>query len=153
MELIRGLYNLRPRHRGCVATIGNFDGVHLGHQAVLGQLSEQADELGLPLVVITFEPYPQEFFSPAGECPSRLTRFREKLQMLRRYGVDRVLSLGFDQALSQMSAEAFIDRLLVNGLNVSYLVVGNDFRFGHRRQGDIVMLQAAGEKHGWRTGK
>ncbi len=151
MELIRGLYNLRPHHRGCVATIGNFDGVHLGHQAVLGQLSEQADELGLPLVVITFEPYPQEFFSPTGESPSRLTRFREKLQVLSCYGVDRVLSLGFDQALSQMSAEAFIERLLVSGLNVSYLVVGDDFRFGYRRQGDVAMLQAAGEKYGFQV--
>jgi len=151
MELIRGLYNLRPRHRGCVATIGNFDGVHLGHQAVLEQLSEQADELGLPLVVITFEPYPQEFFSPAGESLPRLTRFREKLQALRHYGVDRVLSLGFDQALSRMSAEDFIDCLLVSGLDVRYLVVGDDFCFGHRRQGDVAMLRAAGEKHGFQV--
>jgi len=151
MELIRGLYNLRPRHRGCVATIGNFDGVHLGHQAVLGQLSEQADDLGLPLVVITFEPYPQEFFAPAGESPPRLTRFREKLQVLRRYGVDRVLSLRFDKALSQMSAEAFVEQLLIEGLDVRYLVVGDDFRFGHRRQGDITMLRAAGERHGFQV--
>ena len=151
MELIRGLYNLRPHHRGCVATIGNFDGVHLGHQAVLGQLSEQADELGLPLVVITFEPYPQEFFAPAGESPPRLTRLREKLQVLRRYGVDRVLVLRFDRALSQMSAEAFIKRLLVEGLDVRYLVVGDDFHFGHHRQGDVAMLRAAGEKHGFQV--
>ncbi len=151
MELIRGLYNLRPRHRGCVATIGNFDGVHLGHQAVLGQLAEQADELGLPLVVITFEPYPQEFFAPAGESPPRLTRFREKLRALRRYGVDRVLSLRFDRVLSQMSAEAFIQQLLVEGLDVRYLVVGDDFRFGHQRQGDIAMLRAAGEQHGFQV--
>jgi len=151
MELIRGLYNLRPHHRGCVATIGNFDGIHLGHQAVLGQLSEQADELGLPLVVITFEPYPQEFFSPAGESPPRLTRFREKLQALRRYGVDRVLSLRFDKVLSQMSAEAFIEQLLINGLDVRYLVVGDDFRFGHRREGDIAMLRAAGDQHGFQV--
>ncbi len=151
MELIRGLYNLRSRHRGCVATIGNFDGVHLGHQAVLGQLSEQADELGLPLVVITFEPYPQEFFAPAGASPPRLTRFREKLQVLRRYGVDRLLSLRFDRALSQMSAEAFIQQLLVGGLDVRYLVVGDDFRFGHQRQGDIAMLRTAGDKHGFQV--
>lgn len=151
MELIRGLYNLRACHHGCVATIGNFDGVHLGHQAVLGQLSEQADELGLPLVVITFEPYPQEFFAPDGESPPRLTRFREKLQALRRYGVDRVLSLGFDKALSQMSAEYFIEQLLVEGLGVRYLVVGDDFRFGHRRRGDIDMLRSAGERRGFQV--
>ncbi len=151
MELIRGLYNLRPCHRGCVATIGNFDGVHLGHQAVLGQLAEQADELGLPLVVITFEPYPQEFFAPEGESPPRLTRFREKLQALRRYGVDRVLSLRFDHPLSQMSAEAFIQQLLVDGLDVRYLVVGDDFHFGHQRRGDIAMLRTAGEQHGFQV--
>jgi riboflavin kinase/FMN adenylyltransferase len=151
MELIRGLYNLRPRHRGCVATIGNFDGIHLGHQAVLGQLSEQADELGLPLVVITFEPYPQEFFSAAGESPPRLTRFREKLQALRRYGVDRVLTLRFDKVLSQVSAEAFIEQLLIKGLDVRYLVVGDDFRFGHRRQGDVAMLRTAGDQHGFQV--
>lgn len=151
MELIRGLYNLRPRHRGCVATIGNFDGVHLGHQAVLGELSEQADELGLPLVVITFEPYPQEFFAPAGTSPPRLTRLREKLQVLRRYGVDRLLSLRFDRAMSQMSAEVFIEQLLIAGLDVRYLVVGDDFRFGHRRQGDIAMLRAAGVAHGFQV--
>ncbi len=151
MELIRGLYNLRPRHRGCVATIGNFDGVHLGHQAVLAQLSEQADELGLPLVVITFEPYPQEFFASKEASLPRLTRLREKLQVLRRYGVDRLLLLHFDRTMAQMSAEEFIEQLLVVGLEVRYLVVGDDFCFGHQRQGEITMLRAAGEKHGFQV--
>jgi riboflavin kinase/FMN adenylyltransferase len=90
MELIRGLHNLKPRHRGCVATIGNFDGVHLGHQAVVGQLAERAQALGLPTQTILFEPQPQEFFRPES-APPRLTRFREKWQALRRYSVDRVL--------------------------------------------------------------
>ena len=148
MELIRGLHNLRPRHRGCVATIGNFDGVHLGHQAVLGQLSEKAAELCLPTAVMTFEPQPQEYFDPA-HIPPRLTRFREKLQALRRYSVDRVLCLRFEPALAALTAEQFIRRILVDGLGIRYLVVGDDFRFGRGRKGDFALLQAAGAEHGF----
>ena len=146
MELIRGLHNLRERHRGCVATIGNFDGVHLGHQAVLGQLAEKADALGVPSTVITFEPLPHEYF--LGEkAPARLTRFREKVQALRRFSVDRLMCLRFDARLAAMPAEAFIERVLVAGLGVKYLVVGDDFRFGQGRAGDFAMLQAAGVRH------
>lgn len=148
MQVIRGIYNLKPEHHGCVATIGNFDGVHLGHQAVLGQLAEKADESGLPLVVVTFEPQPQEYFRP-DESPPRLTRFREKVQALRRYAVDRVLVLRFDEKFSQQSAETFIQDLLVNGLGVKYLVIGDDFRFGKNRTGDFAMLQEAGKTHGF----
>lgn len=148
MELIRGFHNLRPQHRGCVATIGNFDGVHLGHQAVLGQLAEAGSRLGLPTVVITFEPQPQEYFGAAAQAP-RLTRLREKLQALRRYSVERVVCLPFNESLAAMAAQQFIKRLLVDGLDVRYLVVGDDFRFGHRREGDFAMLKAAGEQHGF----
>ena len=148
MELIRGLHNLRPRHHGCVATIGNFDGVHLGHQAVLGQLAEKADELSLPSLVITFEPQPQEYFAPERAKP-RLTRFREKLKALPRYGVDRVLCLRFNQALASLPADEFIKQILVDGLGVRYLVVGDDFRFGNGRAGDFSMLQKAGEENGF----
>ena len=148
MQIIRGIYNLKPEHHGCVATIGNFDGVHLGHQAVLGQLAEKADESGLPLVVVTFEPQPQEYFRP-DESPPRLTRFREKVQALRRYSVDRVLVLRFNEKFSQQSAETFIQALLVSGLGVKYLVIGDDFRFGKNRAGDFAMLQEAGRKHGF----
>ncbi|MCK4951225.1 MAG: bifunctional riboflavin kinase/FAD synthetase [Gammaproteobacteria bacterium] len=148
MELIRGLHNLRPRHHGCVATIGNFDGVHLGHQAVLGQLAEKADELSLPSLVITFEPQPQEYFAPEQAKP-RLTRLREKLKALPRYGVDRVLCLQFNQALASLPADEFIKQILVDGLGVRYLVVGDDFRFGNHRAGDFSMLQKAGEQYGF----
>ncbi len=148
MELIRGDYNLRPAHRGCAATIGNFDGVHLGHQAVLGQLSEKAAELGLPTVVVTFEPHPQEFFG-GDSAPPRLTRFREKVQILRRYAVGRVLVLRFDARLARMPARTFIDQILVAGLGIRYLVVGDDFRFGHRREGDIETLRRAGLQAGF----
>ena len=148
MELIRGHYNLRPRHAGCVATIGNFDGVHLGHQAVLGQVAEKAAELDLPTVVITFEPQPQEFFS-ADRAPARLTRQREKYKALRRYAVDRVLCLRFNPKLASMSATDFIDQILVKGLGVRYLVVGDDFHFGKNRQGDFAMLKQAGREFGF----
>jgi riboflavin kinase/FMN adenylyltransferase len=150
MEVIRGAHNLRPRHHGCVATIGNFDGVHLGHQAVLGQLAEQAAELHLPAVVITFEPYPLEFFAPE-RAPARLTRFREKLRALTRYAVDRVVCLRFDRRLAEVSARDFIDRLLVGALGVRYLVVGDDFRFGRGREGDFELLQAAGHAYGFQV--
>lgn len=150
MELIRGLYNLRAQHRGCVATIGNFDGVHLGHQAVLGQLAEKSAELKLPSVVVIFEPQPQEFFARSS-TPPRLTRFREKIQALWRYSVNRVVCLRFDERLADMPPQDFIQRLLVDGLGVRYLVVGDDFRFGHRRAGDFATLQAAGLRYGFQA--
>ena len=150
MELIRGLHSLRPEHRGCVATIGNFDGVHLGHQNVLGQLAEKAAELHLPTAVVTFEPQPAEFF--AGEqAPPRLARFREKLEALSRFSVNRVLCLPFNKGFSQLSAQGFIDRVLVDGLGVRYLVVGDDFRFGRGRGGDFAMLRQAGREHGFQV--
>ncbi|UCH54202.1 MAG: bifunctional riboflavin kinase/FAD synthetase [Pseudomonadota bacterium] len=150
MELIRGLHNLNPRHHGCVATIGNFDGVHLGHQAVIGQLAEKADALHLPTLAILFEPQPLEFFQPA-RAPGRLMRLREKLQALRRYAVDRVLLCRFDARFAALSAEEFIERILVAGLGVRYLVVGDDFRFGAGRRGDFAMLTAAGQRHGFQV--
>jgi riboflavin kinase/FMN adenylyltransferase len=148
MEFIRGWHNLRPRHRGCVATIGNFDGVHLGHQAVIGQLAEKGEELDLPTLVILFEPQPQEFFQPDNAIP-RLTRLREKLQALRRFSVDRVLCLRFTSDFSAMEPDEFVRRLLVDKLGIRYLVVGDDFRFGHKRRGDFDMLVAAGRQCGF----
>ncbi len=150
MELIRGLHNLRAGHHGCVATIGNFDGVHLGHQAVIGQLAEKADALGLPTVVITFEPQPREYFNPESS-PPRLTRFREKLEALRRYAIKRVLCLPFNRKLAEMPADEFIRRILVDGLGIKYLVVGDDFRFGRKREGTFAHLQAAGERYGFQV--
>ena len=150
MELIRGLHNIRPRHHGCVATIGNFDGIHLGHQAVIGQLAEEAAQLGLPSTLITFEPQPMEYFQP-DKIPARLTRFREKLVALRRFAIDRVLSLAFNKQLAGMTADEFIQHILVDGLGVRYLVVGDDFRFGKGREGDFQTLQRAGAQHGFKV--
>ena len=146
MELIRGQHNLRPRHHGCVATIGNFDGVHLGHQAILRQLAEQAAIFELPVTVITFEPQPQEFFAPDA-APARLMRLREKLLALQPLGVERVVCLEFDQRLAAVPAWVFIRELLVTQLGIRYLVVGDDFRFGRHREGDFELLRRAGQAH------
>jgi riboflavin kinase/FMN adenylyltransferase len=148
VELIRGLHNLRPRHRGCVASIGNFDGVHLGHQAIVARLREHAAASGLPARVVLFEPQPLEFFRPEQVEP-RLMRLREKLAALEALGVDGVLCLRFDARLAGMPREQFAQRLLIQGLGVRQLVVGPDFRFGHRRQGDVEYLSSVGAAAGF----
>lgn len=148
MELIRGLHNLRGKHRGCVATIGNFDGVHLGHARVLQQVKEKAAELSLPTTVIIFEPQPREFFGGDG-VPPRLTRFDEKVRLLREQKIDRVLCLTFNETLRSMTADQFVDSLLLQGLDVKHFVVGDDFRFGCDRSGDYQMLRKVGETHGF----
>lgn len=148
MELIRGLHNLRDHHRGCVATIGNFDGVHLGHAEVLHHLVERARRLKLPAVAIIFEPQPREFFQ-GDQAPPRLTRFRDKLEQLRLQGIDRVVCLQFNQRLRSLTAEEFIHQLLLNGLDVKYFVVGDDFRFGCDRAGDFQLLRACGIAEGF----
>ena len=151
MELVRGLHNLRPQHRGCAATIGSFDGVHLGHQAVLEKLSDEGRACSLPVTLITFEPQPREYFSP-GSTPPRLTRFREKLEALQSCPVDRVVCLRFSDALAALTADQFIQQLLIDGLGVKYLVVGDDFRFGKNRKGDKALLQQSAGLHGFQLG-
>ncbi|MGN2623213.1 bifunctional riboflavin kinase/FAD synthetase [Stutzerimonas balearica] len=148
MQLVRGLHNLRPRHRGCVATIGNFDGVHRGHQAILARLRERAAELGLPSCVVIFEPQPREFFAP-DKAPARLTRLREKLCLLEQQGIDQVLCLAFNRRLRELSAAEFVQAVLVEGLAVRHLEVGDDFRFGCDRAGDFDFLLRAGAAEGF----
>jgi len=145
---IRGLHNLRPWHRGCVATIGSFDGVHLGHQAILRQLKQAADAHQLPSTVIVFEPQPHEFFS-GEKAPARLMRLREKIQALFAAGVDRVLCVRFTESLRSLSADEFIEQVLVRGLGIKHLVIGDDFRFGCDRKGDFQLLQRAGNHYGF----
>jgi riboflavin kinase/FMN adenylyltransferase len=129
-------------------TIGNFDGVHVGHQAMLSRLRELARSDGLPACAMTFEPHPREFFAP-DQAPPRLTSLREKLELLAREGVDRAHVLRFDYRLAQITAEDFIERVLVRGLGVRRLLVGDDFRFGARRAGDFPMLQARSSELGY----
>jgi riboflavin kinase / FMN adenylyltransferase len=148
MRLIRSLTQLRPYHRACVATIGNFDGVHRGHQILFQQLRDKARQYELPSVAITFEPQPQEFFQ-SHAAPARLTRLREKILALRPLGIERLLCLRFNHALVNMPATEFIRQILVEGLHVHYLIVGDDFRFGHQRQGNFHTLQKAGQEYGF----
>ncbi|MBT3092203.1 MAG: bifunctional riboflavin kinase/FAD synthetase [Candidatus Thiodiazotropha endolucinida] len=148
MQIVRGLHNLKPDHHGCVATIGNFDGVHLGHQSVFRHLMEMGTELDLPTTVVTFEPQPREFFQ-AASAPARLTRMREKLQAIQETGVQRVVVLEFNKRLAGMPAEAFVRELLVEGLGTRFLSVGDDFRFGRGREGDFDLLRNMGKEHGF----
>lgn len=148
MELIRGLHNIRPHHSGCVATIGAFDGVHRGHQAVIKKLQEKSKELGLPALVITLEPLPREYFAPQA-APARLMSFREKIIALREQHVDRVLRVRFDKALSLVPAEAFIEDIFHHQLGIKYMIVGDDLRFGHERRGDVQLLRRMGADLGF----
>ncbi len=147
MRLIRGLHNLRPGGRGCVATIGNFDGVHLGHRAVFRRLHVRGRALGLPATVITFEPQPMEFFAP-DRTPARLTRLREKLKAFADCGIARVMLLEFGPRLAAVPPQDFVRRLLLEGLGVRYLLVGDDFRFGQGRGGDYALLRTMGAAAG-----
>lgn len=129
-------------------TIGNFDGIHLGHQAMLAKLRAAAAARGLPACVMTFEPHPREFFAP-DQAPVRLTSLREKLELLARHGVERVHLCRFNFALAQVTAQEFIERILVRGLGVRWLQVGDDFRFGARRAGDLGMLKGFAARCGY----
>ncbi|BCB09270.1 riboflavin biosynthesis protein [Vreelandella venusta] len=148
MHVIRGLHNLTAAHRGCVATIGNFDGVHRGHQAILQQCREHAARLKVPLTVVVFEPQPREFFA-GDQAPPRLTRLREKVRLLRDHGAEQVLCLPFNDALRSLTGREFIDQVLIEGLGVQHLVVGDDFRFGCDRRGDFTLLETVGQVEGF----
>jgi len=148
MRLIRGLHNLHHSQLGSALTIGNFDGLHRGHQAVLRHLQQRAAEQQLATTVMTFEPTAQEYFSP-GTAPARLQRLRDKLAMLQELEVNQVHCLRFNQELAELSADAFVGQILVEGLDVRYLVVGDDFRFGKERRGDFAFLQQAGQRYGF----
>ena len=139
MKVFHGLPNAESR-TPCALTIGNFDGVHRGHQALLAQLRAQADRLNLPVVVILFEPQPGEYFM-GNKAPARLSGLREKLAILRRCGVDFVCCLKFDQRLSLLSPKYFAQHYLFGNLRVKYLLLGHDFRFGSQRQGDVALLE------------
>ncbi len=147
MEIIVGLHNLKPRHRGAVATIGSFDGVHQAHQVLLDDVCAKARTLGKASTLITFEPTPREFFNSA--APARLTRFREKITLLARSGLERVICLPFNARTSAAPAQWVAEDFLHDRLGAVHVVVGDDFRFGRGRQGDYAMLKAAGERVGY----
>jgi riboflavin kinase/FMN adenylyltransferase len=146
MQVLRTI----PEHAAVptVLAIGNFDGLHLGHRALLDRLTAKARELVLPSAVMTFEPHPRELFSPE-QAPARLTSLREKLALIDACGVDRTYVCHFTRKLAALSADDFVERLLVRGLAVRHLIIGDDFRFGRGRGGDYATLQQAGVEHGF----
>jgi riboflavin kinase / FMN adenylyltransferase len=148
MELVRGLRNISRPHQGCVLTVGNYDGVHLGHQQMIGVLKARAAELRSAATVLVFEPSSKEFIDPDG-APPRLTRWREKFVALADLGVDRLVTLKFDDCMRAMTPRSFVDDLIVGKLGVQHLVVGDDFRYGSNAGGTIETLRAAGELHGF----
>jgi riboflavin kinase/FMN adenylyltransferase len=152
MQFFRGYQHpgLAP---ACALTIGNFDGVHRGHQAMLALLRSEAQQRGVPSCVLTFEPHPRDYFALQLQrpelAPSRVGTFRDKLQELAQCGVDQTVVLPFNAALAGQSPQDFVQQVLVQGLGARYVLVGDDFRFGARRVGDYAMLDAAGEAHGF----
>src|ERR1700690_387050 len=147
MELVRGLHHISRRHQGCVLTVGNYDGVHLGHQKMIGALKARAAELRSAATVLVFEPSSKEFIDPEG-APPRLTRWREKYLALEAQGVDRLVTLRFDETMRAMTPECFVE-LIVEALGTRHIVVGNDFRYGCNAGGTIVSLRAAGAARGF----
>jgi riboflavin kinase/FMN adenylyltransferase len=148
MQILRHYTDVPDTLRGGVAVLGNFDGVHLGHQAVFDQASGIAGKSNAPLVAVTFEPHPRSFFRP-NDPPFRLTPFRNKSHHIEALGIDLLLVLHFDESLHHMTAQDFVAEVLVAGLGASHVVVGYDFVFGHNRAGDTDFLRRAGDENGF----
>lgn len=147
MELIRGLQNLRERHRGCVVTIGAYDGIHLGHRALIARVLEHGARLARPTLMVTFEPMPREYLVPH-DPPARLTSWRERWRLIERSGLDGVWLLRFGERLRCMGGEQFAE-LLSHALRAKVVVVGHDFRFGRNGQANAAMLREAGARLGF----
>lgn len=147
MTLIRGLENLKQSNAPCVASIGNYDGVHLGHQYVIATLLKHSERLGLPSTVITFEPLAKEYFRP--NSVQRLTTVEQRADLLLALGVDQVVCIDFDADFAAYSPGAFIDDVLIKGLGIKHLCVGDDFRFGKNREGDFALLSEVGHGNGF----
>lgn len=148
MQLIRGIHNIRQEHQGVVLTIGNFDGVHLGHQRILAKLKQQAEQLQAPVGVLLFEPQPREKIL-SDNSPARLCTLREKLQILDVLGVDFVLCQPFTDKFKMLTAESFIQDVLLKKLAIKHLMIGDDFRFGCDRKGNYALLHTYSEHYGF----
>ena len=148
MQIVNGLHNIRPEHHGCVITMGNFDGVHRGHQQLLRALLGVAAEYGVPSTLVTFEPQPREYFAGA-EVPPRLTRLREKVKLLQATGLERLILLPFNETTAQTPPEWITEQLFHERLGAKFVIIGDDFRFGRDRKGDFELVKATGERLGY----
>ncbi len=150
MQLIRNTTHLPPLQKGCVLSIGNFDGIHTGHETVIKKLSERGKVLRLPVVIMVFEPQPLEFFLD-DNAPPRLMRLREKIIQFKTLPVDKIVVIKFNQSIANYPAEDFIADILVKKLNIKHLIIGDDFHFGKARRGNFSMLQEKGEHFGFKV--
>lgn len=150
IELVRGLHNLRPRHHGCVLTVGKFDGMHRGHQVLLERTRDHARQAGVPAAVLSFDPSPRDYFHPDRVLP-RISTLRDKLAALQRHGIDRLVLVRFDQRIASIAPEDFLEDVLLARLGARALIVGDDLRFGRNRAGDIEYLRSRSDELGYQV--
>ncbi len=148
MQIIREIANIVTHfENGCVLTIGNFDGVHLGHQELIRKVVAEAKTHNIPSAVLMFEPHPQEFFSSDDQCPARLLTLEDKLTFLSKTNIDYVVIESFNEGFSKLKAQRFVQNILVEKFKIKKLVIGHDFRFGYKRDGDVLLLETMGKTH------
>lgn len=150
MDVLNGIQEIAPRHKGCVVTIGNFDGVHKGHQKIIASVLKEAGTLGTKSMAITFEPHPMKVLRPERDV-KMLTPPEEKAHLLRHYGIDTVLFILFDRDFASMQAEDFIEELLVERLGAKMIIVGHGYAFGKGKRGTTDLLKKYGRKHGFKV--
>ncbi|ALD15114.1 FAD synthetase [Buchnera aphidicola (Aphis glycines)] len=146
MKIIRGIHNLKKINSHSVISIGNFDGVHLGHQKLLSTVCNIGKENNLPTIIILFEPQPLEFFNNRAS-PKRITTFQEKIKYIQLYKIDIILCIKFNSIFAKMNAQTFITKILINKLNIKFIIIGQDFKFGSERNGDIFLLKNMSKKY------
>ncbi|ANZ22380.1 bifunctional riboflavin kinase/FMN adenylyltransferase [Buchnera aphidicola (Diuraphis noxia)] len=145
MNIIRGIHNLKEIHANAVVTIGNFDGIHLGHQKLFLRVYKIGEKYNIPSIIILFEPQPLEFLKNKN-APIRITRFREKIKHIMSYNIDYILCIKFNKFFQSLTAKDFITKILINKLHIKFIIIGNDFRFGCQRSGNIDMLEKLSKK-------
>lgn len=152
MQLVRGIYNIKKKHKGSVLTIGNFDSVHIGHQELLKYLIDKSKYFNLKSMVMIFEPQPLEFFLTT-QAPARLSSLRDKVKYFSEYKIDYVLCVKFNKKMASLTAKSFISKILIKKLEIKYLIIGNDFYFGKNKEGDVKYLFKISKKYNFKVVK